>query len=90
MIFGDGAFAQQIGRDRDVHPLGHSHDQAAEPIAGQLDAGENDRFLRRANQRDRFFEVRRRACADRILRALAGGSAVIGISRSTMSCGTSM
>src|SRR5581483_3072087 len=51
MVFRDRALAQKISGNRDVHSLRHSHYQTSGAIPGQLDPGENDRFLRRANQR---------------------------------------
>jgi hypothetical protein len=58
MIFGDRAFAQQIGGDGNVHALGHAHDQASGAIARQFDARQNDRLPGGTNQGERFVDRR--------------------------------
>ena len=81
MVLGDGGLAEQVGGDRDVEPLGELDRQVGQAEAVQLDAGEDDRLLRRAEQRERLVQRGRQRL--RIGCSVAGGgSRHVGISRS--------
>ena len=66
MIFGDGAFAEEVGGDGDVGALGELECEIGDAEAVELDAGEEDGFF---------------GCVDHLQRFIEGGGEGIGIRR---------